>query len=206
MTNIFQQIIDGFRATSLIEFVAVIFGIISVLCSRKASILVYPTGIVSTVLYVWLCYKNWGLYAEAGINAYYTLMSVYGWYCWANAKTDNKSLQITTNTKKGWLYISLFFMVCWMILYWLLKNYTNSTVVFADSFASATACAGMLQMAQKKIQHWLWWITTNLISIPLYFYKGAVFTSFQFVVFLILAIMGWYEWRKKLIVQPPNTY
>lgn len=197
MHSLLQQIIEQLAKTSLLEFVAVFFGIISVLCSRKESIWVYPTGIINTTIYVWLCYKMWGLYAEAGINAYYTIMSVYGWYCWAKKKEDNQTLKITINSKTQWLFIVCFFMVCWMILYWLLKTYTNSTVVLADSFASATACAAMLQMAQKKVENWLWWIVTNIASIPLYFYKGAAFTSFQFVVFLVLAILGWVEWRRK---------
>lgn len=197
MHSIFQQLTEHLAKTTALEFVAVLFGIISVLCSRKESIWVYPTGIINTSIYIWLCAKMWGLYAEAGINAYYTLMSVYGWYCWANKKMDNSTLKITQNSKQQWIFIVAFFIVCWMILYWLLKTYTNSTVVLADSFASATACAAMLQMAQKKLENWLWWIATNLASIPLYFYKGAALTSFQFLVFLILAMMGWVSWRKK---------
>lgn len=193
-----QQFIEQLGKTTMLEFIAVVFGIISVLCSRKESIWVYPTGIINTTIYVWLCYKSWGLYAEAGINFYYTLMSIYGWYYWINKKTDYHPLKITANTRKQWVSVIIFFVFSWIILYWLLRNYTNSSVVAADSFASATACAAMLQMAQKKLENWLWWIVTNLASIPLYYYKGAAFTSVQFIVFLILAILGWAEWRKKV--------
>lgn len=200
MPALLQEILNQFANTSFLEIVAVIFGIISVLFSRKENIWVYPTGIISTSIYVWLCYKNWNLYAEAGLNGYYTLMSVYGWYCWTK-KTDAKPLKITTNSQQQWVFILSFFMVCWMILYWLLANYTNSNVVLADSFASAAACAAMLQMANKKIENWLWWIITNLVSIPLYLYKGAALTSVQFLVFLVLALLGWVSWWRKVKLQ-----
>lgn len=187
----------GIQQTSFLEFVAVLFGIISVLYSRKENILVYPTGIINTVLYTWFCFGWWGLYAEGSLNIYYTVMSVYGWYVWTK-KSNNKTIEITENTKNDWLFCNVFFIVSWCILLVVLKKYTSSTVPMADSFASAAAYTGMWQMARKKIENWLWWILTNMASIPLYFYKGAVFTSFQYLVFLILAIAGYLEWRKKL--------
>lgn len=187
----------GIQQTSFLEFVAVLFGIISVLYSRKENILVYPTGIINTVLYTWFCFGWWGLYAEGSLNIYYTVMSVYGWYVWTK-KSNNKTIEITENTKNDWLFCIVFFIVSWFILLVVLKKYTSSTVPMADSFASAAAYTGMWQMARKKIENWLWWILTNMASIPLYFYKGAVFTSFQYLVFLILAIAGYLEWRRKL--------
>lgn len=187
----------GIQQTSFLEFVAVLFGIISVLYSRKENILVYPTGIINTVLYTWFCFGWWGLYAEGSLNIYYTVMSVYGWYVWTK-KSNNKTIEITENTKNDWLFCIVFFIVSWCILLVVLKKYTSSTVPMADSFASAAAYTGMWQMARKKIENWLWWMLTNMASIPLYFYKGAVFTSFQYLVFLILAIAGYLEWRRKL--------
>lgn len=192
-----SKFILGIRQTSFLEFVAVLFGIISVLYSRKENILVYPTGIINTVLYTWFCFGWWGLYAEGSLNIYYTVMSIYGWYVWTR-KSNNKTIEITENTKKDWLFCIVFFIVSWSILLVVLKKYTSSTVPMADSFASAAAYTGMWQMARKKIENWLWWILTNMASIPLYFYKGAVFTSFQYLVFLILAIAGYWEWRRKL--------
>ncbi len=124
-------------------------------------------------------------------------MSIYGWYAWRMQK-GGETLPISFNTKKDWTICSIFLILSWSILYVVLKKFTNSNVPFADSFASATAYTGMWQMARKKAENWLWWILTNTISIPLYFYKGAVFTSIQYIVFLILAIMGWKEWKKKL--------
>ena len=193
----FNKLITGIQETKLLEFVAVIFGIASVLFSRKENILVYPTGIINTIFYTWFCFSWWGLYAEGSLNFYYTIMSIYGWYVWTK-KSNNKTIEITWNTKKDWMISISFFVICWIVLYIVLKHYTTSTVPLGDSFASATAYTGMWQMTRKKIENWIWWILTNTASIPLYFYKGAVFTSFQYIIFLILAIAGFIEWKKKI--------
>jgi nicotinamide mononucleotide transporter len=197
LQEIIQQFTDGLKSTGWLEFVAVFFGIASVLFSRKENILVYPTGIINTVLYTWFCFKWWNLYAEGSLNFYYTVMSLYGWYAWTRKK-EGSTLAITFNNRKDWIISISFFILCWVLLYYILKNHTNSTVPWADSFASAAAYTGMWQMARKKVENWMWWILTNLISIPLYFYKHAVFTSVQYVVFLILAVMGLITWTKKI--------
>ncbi|MDZ4807772.1 MAG: nicotinamide riboside transporter PnuC [Bacteroidota bacterium] len=196
MQEIYQQFIEGMKNTSGLEYVAVFFGIVSVLYSRKENILVYPTGIINTILYTWFCFSWWNLYAEGSLNFYYTAMSLYGWYVWSRKK-DGKILAITYNTKKDWIICITFFIICWVVLFFILKNYTNSSVPLGDSFASAAAYTGMWQMTRKKVENWIWWIITNIASIPLYFYKGAVFTSVQYLVFLILAVMGLVEWIKK---------
>lgn len=199
MQSILQQFMDGLTATTWLEFMAVVFGIASVLFSRKENILVYPTGIINTVMYTWFCFAWWGLYAEGSLNFYYTIMSIYGWVLWSRKKTDGRhQLPISASNRKEWIIALLFFAVCWAVLYIVLKKYTPSNVPFADAFASAAAYTGMWLMARKKLENWLWWILTNIASIPLYFYKGAVFTSFQYVVFLVLAVMGYITWKNKL--------
>ncbi len=194
---IYHQLISGIQQTKWQEFVAVVFGIASVLFSRKENILVYPTGIINTVMYTWFCFGWWNLYAEGSLNCYYTIMSMYGWYAWSRHK-DGTSLAITVNTKKDWVISIGFFAISWAVLFVVLKKYTNSSVPWGDSFASAAAYTAMWQMARKKVENWIWWILTNIASIPLYFYKHAVFTSFQYLVFLVLATAGWIEWRKKV--------
>jgi len=200
------ELLNGIKATTWQEFIAVFFGIISVLYSRKENILVYPTGIISTILYTWFCFGWWSLYAEGSLNFYYTIMSIYGWWAWAKHK-DGNILPMSYNNKRDWMVCSVFFVVSWAVLYVVLVKYTKSTVPFGDSFASATAYTGMWQMARKKVENWLWWILTDVVSIPLYFYKGAVFTSFQYVVFTVLAVMGWIEWKKKMAAMehPPAS-
>ena len=201
MEEVYNQFIQGIRNTSLLEFVAVIFGIASVVFSRMENILVYPTGLINTILYTYFCFSWWGLYAEGSLNFYYTVMSIYGWVLWSqrNRSTKENKIRITRSTLREWTSAIVFFAIAWIILFFVLKRYTDSTVPWGDSFASATAYTGMWLMARKKLENWIWWILTNIASIPLYFYKAAAFTSVQYVVFLVLAIMGYITWNKKLV-------
>ena len=197
MQEILKEFTEGLKNTSWPEYLAVFFRIASVLFSRKENIWVYPTGIINTVMYTWFCFQWWNLYAEGSLNFYYTVMSIYGWWVWTRKK-DGKELPITFNNRKDWSISIAFFFISWGLLFFILKKYTNSSVPWGDSFASAAAYTGMWQMARKKVENWVWWIITNFASIPLYFYKHAVFTSVQYLVFLVLAIMGLVTWRKKV--------
>ena len=197
MHSYIQQFIQGLAQTTLLEYIAVAFGIISVLLSRIENIWVYPTGIINTALFIYISFRG-SLYAEAGVNIYYTIMSILGWIWWTQKREGKKIISIQYSNTKEW-YITLeFFILCWIGLYFVLHYFTNSTVPLADAFASATAYTAMWLMAKKKIEHWLWWMATNVASIPLYFIKGYVFTSFQFIVFLVLAILGWMEWKRRI--------
>ena len=198
MQPITAQFLNDIRQTSLPEFVAVIAGIASVIFSRKENILVYPVGMINTGIFIWI-YLTHGLYADASVNLYYTVMSIAGWIMWSR-KTEGKSLlKITASSKTDWIHALIFFLICWSVLYILLSRFTDSTVPIADSFTSGAAFTGMWLMNKKKLDNWTWWIITNLASIPLNFYKHLVFTSFQYVVFLILAVMGYITWRKKTV-------
>lgn len=193
-----RELMDGMRQTGWLEYLAVFAGIASVAFSRAENIWVFPTGVLNTVIYVYISFHG-GLYAEAGLNIYYTAMNLIGWYMWAQRKnTGEKVLHIAPSSKKEWLIALAFFAFMWVLLYTLLQKFTNSAVPLADGFASASAYTAMLLMNKKKIESWLWWIITNIASIPLYFIKGYVFTSFQFLVLLVLAIAGWISWAKKL--------
>ena len=202
MNELFQSIYDGLIHTTPLEAIAVIMGIVSVWYSRKENILVYPTGLINTTLYIYLSFKG-HLLGEASVNLYYTIMSLYGWYLWTR-KTEDKTnfvLQISHSNKKEWVQQFIFFGVIYVIIYLLLTYaktaFAPEAIPWADAFASATAYTGMWLMAKKKVESWLWWILTNIASIPLYFIKGYAFTSVQFMVLLILAIAGWISWNQK---------
>ena len=200
MQEIIQQFIEGIKATSWLELIAVITGVASVVFSRKENILVFPVGIISTVIFIYL-YLTHGLYADASVNFYYTVMSVIGWVMWARKKNDSTVLVITRSNKRDWQQAILFFAICWLVLFSVLKKFTDSTVPQADSFTAAAAFTGMWLMNKKKLENWVWWIITDLVSVPLNFYKGLVFTSFQYAVFLVLATMGYITWREKIKLQ-----
>ena len=200
LPGIYQQFIEGLQQTSWLEYIAVFFGIASVIFSRMENILVYPVGMVNTAIYIYL-YLTHGLYADASVNFYYTVMSVLGWIMWSKKKEGHAALVITASDRRDWRNTFIFFAVCYITLLLILKNFTDSTVPQADAFTSAAAFTGMWLMNKKKVENWLWWIITDLASVPLNFYKHLVFSSFQYVVFLVLAIMGYITWQKKLRVE-----
>ena len=201
LQEIFHQLIEGLQQTTLLEFVAVVAGIISVWFSRKENILVYPTGLVNTIVYIYISLKG-NLFGEASVNFYYTIMSIYGWILWSKKDEANHVVVIIKHSTPKELVVQLlFFAVFYVSIYlalsYLKKDFAPGAIPAADAFASATAYTGMWLMARKKVESWYWWIATNIASIPLYFVKGYVFTSFQFIVLLILAFAGLVSWHKK---------
>jgi nicotinamide mononucleotide transporter len=199
--------VENLVNTSLWEFAAVVLGIASVWYARREHILVYPTGIVSVVIYVFICFSA-RLYADAGINFFYFVMSVYGWYNWTRKDEKAQMLHISANTPRQQLAgIALTVASYWLILglIWAFNHddvvYMQSWVPWVDSFTTAIFLTGMLLMARKKVENWVYWIIGDVVSIPMYFMKGLVFTSFQYVVFLLIAIMGYLEWRRRLNMQ-----
>lgn len=201
INEIWQQFIDGMRQTGWLEYVAVFAGIASVWYSRVENILVYPTGLVNTIFYVYLSMKG-ELFGEATVNFYYTIMSIYGWYLWTRKnKKDGPVVQVTYSDKKWWWYQLLFFAACYLVIFesltYLKKDFAPGAIPWADAFASATAFTGMWLMTKKKVESWYWWLATNTASIPLYFVKQYVFTSVYYVILLVMAVFGLIEWMKR---------
>lgn len=197
MQDFFSTLIEQMTNTSWFEGIAVIFGLLSVWYSKQEDILVYPTGIVSVVIAVYITLTS-KLYAEAGINAYYFIMSVYGWYYWTHADPNRPQVPVTRSNRKehliaAGLTIGSFFLIRFGL------DYTDSDVPNLDAITTATAITGMWLMAKKKIENWIYWILTDLIATPLYFYKELYFFSFQFLVFTILATWGFFSWRRSMI-------
>ncbi len=195
--NISDSLYQNMLDTSWLEAVAVLFGLLSVWYAKRENIKVYPTGIISVLIYVYIClYAK--LYADMGINFFYFVMSVYGWYKWSHKDVNRKLMSISSLDFKGWMLSLLAFAVFFVILSFTLKNYTDSNVPYWDSLTTAIFLIAMWLMALKKVENWIFWIIGDLISIPLYTYKGLVLTSFQFLVFLIIAVAGYYAWKQKL--------
>ncbi len=188
--------------TSPLEYIAVFTGIASVWFSRKENILVYPVGLVNTIIYIYLSFVN-HLPGEASVNFYYTIMSIYGWYIWVRKdKQQQPVLHISYSNKKMWLaqigFFLFFYTAIYFSLVYLKGNFFEGAIPWADAFASATAFTGMWLMTRKKVESWYWWIATNIASIPLYFVKGMVFTSVYYFILFFLAIAGLIEWKKRV--------
>ena len=208
-----------------LELIAAIFGVISVVYAKKENILVFPTGIISTALYVYLLVQ-WNLYGDLIINIYYTVMSIYGWYMWSRI-VDNKQHHLPisrTNTIDklktfGIFLFTSFFVIAVYRHYDVMPNHLNFTesidyavtnltagnlddfrkiTPFLDTFTTGIFFAGMWLMANKKLENWTLWIVGDLVSIPLYFVKGYGFTGIQYAIFLILAFQGYIAWEKNL--------
>jgi nicotinamide mononucleotide transporter len=209
LTGFFELFWQNLQATTWLEVIAVIFGLLSVWYARKANILVYPTGIISVLIYVYILIEP-QLYADMGINFFYFLMSVYGWYMWTRKGPKKKVIPIRWNSKTqqfmGIIAVIVFYFLILGMLWFFNKNdqdYLNTYVFFSeiklmyvDSFTTSIFLVGMLLMALKRIENWIYWIIGDIISVPLYFEKGMVFTSFQYFVFLAIAIAGLISWIK----------
>jgi len=201
LTEIYHQFVIDINHTTWYEYLAVFTGIASVWFSRKENILVYPTGLINTIIYVYLSFKG-GLLGEASVNIYYSIMSIYGWLLWSQKdQQQHHILQITAASRKEWLqhigFFAIFYITIYYSLTYLKKDFATGAIPWADAFASSTAFTGMWLMTKKKIESWYWWIATNIASIPLYFVKHYVFTSVYYIILLIMAFAGLFEWLKR---------
>lgn len=195
--SFFDIFYQNVLATTWLETVAVVFGLMSVWYAKKANILVFPTGIISVLIYVYICFVA-GLYADMGINAFYFLMSVYGWYKWTRKDAAEKAIAITKSSTWQHVAAAAGAIAFFIMLRYVLIHYTDSTVPTWDAITTAIFIIGMWLMALKKLENWVYWIIGNTISIPLYFHKSLVLTSFQYSVFLVLAILGYLQWRQAI--------
>lgn len=196
---IFSQYKDYAFIDLILEITAVVFGIVSVLMAKKNSIWVYPIGLVSTTIYTYLLLK-YTLLGDMLINIYYTIMSIYGWVLWAKKKNNTVEYLISFTTteekKKGFLLFIL--TMAFVVIVYLYFNKFDSWTSYVDTFTTGIFFVGMWLMAKRKIENWILWIVGDFISIPLYFYKGLWFTTFQFIIFTFIAYLGYREWKTYL--------
>ena len=186
-----------------LEIIAVISGFLSVWFSKKENILVFPTGMVSTAIFVYILLV-FGLLGDMLINAYYFFVSIYGWYVWSRRVDDTHFIPITETTSKEKrqsliLFISTVLFVCALYLYF---DKFNNWTAYVDTLTTAIFFVGMWLMAKKKLDNWVYWIIGDVISVPLYWYKGLIFTSLQYFLFTIIAIFGYFAWKKSLNKRP----
>ena len=187
-----------------LELTAILFGLFSVWFAKKNNILVFPTGIINTAIYVFLLWK-WSLLGDMMINFYYVIMSIYGWYIWTRKKDKVDEFPISKITsfeiKKG-ILLFLASITLVVSVYIFFEKFTHWTS-YIDTFVTGIFFVGMWLMARRKIENWILWIIGDIISIPMYFAKGYTFTSIQYVFFTIIAVYGYLEW-KKILQQKTN--
>ncbi|SUZ77629.1 uncharacterized protein METZ01_LOCUS30483 [marine metagenome] len=195
---LFEQYSEYETLDIILEITGVVFGLLSVWFSKNNNILVFPTGMISTSIFVYLLYK-WILLGDMMINAYYFIVSIYGWYVWTR-KENNVSTPISTlNYKEKKISILIFvFSIIFVYSIYVYFDKWDSFTAYIDNFTTAIFFVGMWLMAKRKIENWIFWIIGDVISIPLYFYKGLTFTSLQYLIFTFIAIAGYYSWKKIL--------
>ena len=188
------------------EIIAVFFGFLSVWFSKNNSILVFPTGMISTLIFVYLLLK-WELLGDMMINAYYFVMSLYGWFIWTRKVDATQVTPISTvSSEEKRMSVFIFFgtLVFVFLIYQLFDKWT-SWVAYVDTLTTAIFFVGMWLMAKRKIENWIFWIVGDVISVPLYFYKGFTFTSLQYLGFTVIAIFGYLAWKQHLNNRPLST-
>lgn len=182
-----------------LEIIGVVFGFLSVWYAKQNKIWVYPTGMISTSIFVYILLK-FGLLGDMLINAYYFIMSIYGWYIWSLKVDETHHTPITQTTKNEKLFSIVIFFLTLLFVYFIYESFDKWTswTAYVDTVTTAIFFVGMWLMARKKIENWIFWIIGDIISVPLYFYKGLTFTSIQYLFFTIIAIYGYKAWKKDL--------
>ena len=210
MNHIFDFFIDAYRDSSLLiitlEAIAFVFGILSVWFAKKVNIWVYPIGLICTVITVYLLYIN-GYIGDMLMNFYYSVMSIYGWWNWARRKQNKPVVPISRTTSNEKFIGIILFVLTMVVTYTVYKtfDYTIEFANYIDILTSGIFFTAMWYMANKKIENWTLWIIADVITVPLYAYRGLGMLSLQYVIFTILAIQGYKEWNTYLNKNRPTA-
>lgn len=185
-----------------LEILGTFVGIIYLVLEYRASIYLWIAGTIMPAIYIFVYYDA-GLYADCGINVYYLLAAVYGWIVWKfgakrNGSNSQAELPITHMPKDKFLSLSVIFVIAWLAIAYLLANYTNSDVVWLDSFTTALSIIGMWLLAHKHLEQWITWIAVDVVSAGLYVYKELYFTAVLYAIYAIIAIFGYLKWKRMM--------
>ena len=203
MDQIFDFLFSQYSSYSssfiYLELFAVIMNITSVVYAKRNNILVYPTGLIGTGIFVYIL-LNFSLLGDTIINAYFFSMSIYGWYFWSRKKDEVFVNQVSTINRNEIKYLFIL-AISSLIFIYLVYDYFdkwNNWTAYVDNVTTAIFFIAMWLMAKRKVESWIFWIIGDLITVPLYFYKGLTISSLQYIIFLILAVLGYISWKKIL--------
>jgi len=193
-----QQILFWINS-NYIELLGLIFGLLYILLSIKQNIWCWPTGFITSALYVYVFFVS-KFYADMGLQVYYLFVSIYGWYNWMYGSKSKKQddLKISKSGIVQIIYLALATLVLFVVISYILTHYTDSEIPYWDAFTTAASFVATWMLAKKIIEHWIVWIVVDFVSLGLYIYKGLYPTVILFAVYTILAILGYIEWRKQL--------
>lgn len=203
MDQIFDFLFSQYSSYSpsfiYLELFAVIMNITSVVYAKRNNILVYPTGLIGTGIFVYIL-LNFSLLGDTIINAYFFSMSIYGWYFWSRKKDEVFINQVSTINRNEIKYLFILAFSSLIFIYFVYDYFDkwNNWTAYVDNITTAIFFVAMWLMARRKIESWIFWIIGDLITVPLYFYKGLTISSIQYIIFLILAVLGYISWKKIL--------
>lgn len=179
-------------------------GFIYLWLEYRASIWLWPVGIVLPAVYA-VVYFDAGIYANLAINIYYLLAAAYGWYYWIyggkRQRGQGEQLMISEMPVRHYLLVTLVFMLLFLAIVWLLKQYTDSTVPWIDGFTTALSIIGMWMLAHKYIEQWWIWVVVDAVSCVLYINKALYFTFALFAVSSVIALFGYFKWKRMMLCQ-----
>jgi len=197
MESLFLPYKNYSTTTIILEITSVVFAVISVLYSKKNNIKVYPTGLIAILISVYLLYK-WELFGDFIVNIYYLIMSVYGWYLWRKPSKKHKQLiisKINLSDTKTTICIVICSFIFVAFVYFLFDKF-GVWWSYIDIITTGLFFAGMYLLARRKIEHWLFLLVADAISVPLYYYKGYTITAILYFMYIFVAFLGYLEWRK----------
>ena len=195
-----MELVIKWLSGNYIELLGAILGVVYVLFSIRQNILTWPVGLLTSILYVWIFFDS-KLYADMGLQMYYVFISIYGWYEWLRGNQDKArtKLEVSRLNLKLGLVLSVISLVIFLVIWIVLRNYTDSQVPIADSLATSLSIVATWMLARKILEHWLVWIFVDTFSIGLFIYKGLLPTVILFVVYTIMAFVGFVEWKKDFV-------
>ena len=187
----------------IIEIAGVVIGLVYLYLEYKASIHLWIVSIIMPAIYLYIFFRA-GLYADVGINLYYLLIALYGWAAWKYSfrlfgHKDNRpseELRISHATRKDWLKAGVGYLLAQLLIACALANFTDSDVVWADSFVAALSIVGMWMLARKVIEQWWVWLVVDLASVGRFAYKELYFTATLYLLYAVIAIFGYKKWKK----------
>lgn len=194
-----MEILIKWLSDNYVELLGAILGIAYIFFSIRQSILTWPVGLLTSLLYVWVFFVS-KLYADMGLQMYYVAISIYGWYEWLFGNQTNHSEPIKVSRLKWALGIILFVIsvLLFLLIWYILKNFTDSPVPMADSLATSLSIVATWMLARKILEHWLIWIFVDAFSVGLFWYKDLMPTVILFVVYTVMAYIGYREWKQEL--------
>lgn len=184
-----------------VEILGTVFGITYVFLSIKQNILTWLLGFITSALYIYVFFVS-KFYADMGLQFYYVWISIYGWIIWTRGKQTNHGREVlpVTRLSKALLpVLALISLLLWAVIYYILKEFTDSPIPVGDAFTTALSIVATWMLARKILEHWLIWIVVDAVSLLLYLYKGLYPTSVMFVIYTLAAIWGFFEWKKVML-------